>query len=173
MGGIGMSMTRLSAVAAQREQGGARRVKRKPGPGQEAETEPQGYLDLLVTAIPTEPLALYTFLISGIVATIDANESLRLTMRWWIYGVMIAFIALWLLISYRRRPKAERDRKLPFAEIAAAVAAFATWGLVMPESPLNAELKGDDQVVWTLIITAIGVALVGLITGSLKKPVTK
>lgn len=169
-----MSMTRLTAVAAQREQGGARRAKRKPSTKEEGEkTELQGYFDLLVTAIPTEPLALYTFLVAGIVATIDAKESLRLSMRWWIYGVMIGFIVFWLVASYWRRPKAERDRKLPVAELAAAVVAFATWGLVMPESPLNAELSGDDQVVWTLIITVAGTALLGLITGSLKKPVSK
>ncbi|MFL5898138.1 MAG: hypothetical protein ACJ76D_06690 [Solirubrobacterales bacterium] len=169
-----MSMTRLSAVPAQREHGGARRLKRGATSEQDAQTsERQGYLDLLVTAIPTEPLALYTFLIGGIVATIDKGESQRLTMRWVIYFVMIAFILVWLWMSYRRRPKAQRRRKLPFAEMAAAVVAFATWGLVTPESPLYAELSGDNRVVWTLIVTAAGVALLGVITGSLKKPVAK
>lgn len=169
-----MSITRLNAVAVQRERGGARRVMREAKtPEDTAKTESQGYLDLLITAIPTEPLALYTFLVAGIVATIDGEDDARLGMRWCIYGVTIAFIVLWLMVSYLRQPKAERKRKLPIAEILAASVAFAAWGLVMPESPLYAELSGDDRTIWTLIITAAGVALLGLITGSLKKPVTK
>jgi hypothetical protein len=166
-----MSLSRLSAVAAQRDTGPPKRAKRKPKSAQETEeTEEQGYLDLLVTAIPTEPLALYTFLIGGIVATIDAGEDQRLTMRWAIYAAMIAFIILWLCASYIRRPSSDKKRKLPFVETLSAVVAFGAWGLVMPESPLNAELHGDDRTVWTLVITVAGVALLGLLSGSLKKP---
>jgi len=166
-----MSLSTLSAVAAQRDSGTPQRAKRTPANGTEAEkTESQGYFDLLVSAIPTEPLALYTFLIAGIVATINGNDSLRLDLRWTIYAVMIAFIVLWLGASYIRRPKAEKKRRIPFVEMLSAVIAFAAWGLVMPESPLNAELSGDDQTIWTLIITVAGVALLGLLTGSLKKP---
>jgi uncharacterized membrane-anchored protein len=161
----------MSAVAAQRDSGPPRRLKRKPADEAEAKkTESQGYFDLLVSAIPTEPLALYTFLIAGIVATIDGHDSQRLGLRWAIYGAMIAFIVLWLCASYIRRPKTEKKRHLPFVETLSAVIAFAAWGLVMPESPLNAELSGDDQTIWTLIITVGGVALLGLLTGSLKKP---
>ena len=75
-------------------------------------TEAQGYLNTLVSAIPTEPLGLYTYLTAGIVGTI--------------------------------------------------VIAFSTWGLVTPESPLNAKIDGDDQVVWTLIITTVGAGLLAL-----------
>lgn len=165
-----MSLSTLSVMAAQRDSGPPRRPKRKPAGEVEAtQTEKQGYFDLLVSAIPTEPLALYTFLIAGIVATIESGESQRLGLRWAIYGTMIGFIALWLGTSYLRRPQAERKRRFPFVETLAAVIAFGAWGLVMPESPLNAELSGDDQTVWTLIITVAGVALLGLLTGSLKK----
>jgi quinol-cytochrome oxidoreductase complex cytochrome b subunit len=166
-----MSMSTLSAVAIQRDKGEPQRAKRKPKTDAEArETEAKGYFNLLVSAIPTEPLALYTFLIAGIVATIDSGENQRLTMRWIIYAAMILFIVLWLGASCVRRPKAERKRKFPFVEVLAAAVAFGAWGLVMPESPLNAELSGDDREVWTLIITVVGVALLGLLTGSLKKP---
>jgi hypothetical protein len=166
-----MSITSLTSVAAQRDSDVPRRAKRKPATAaQAAETEKRGYLDLLVAAIPTEPLALYTFLIAGIVATIDAGESQRLTLRWVIYGAMIAYIVLWLGIAYLRRPKAERKRRLPWLEIVAAVIAFAAWGLVTPGSPLDVELSGDDRLIATLIITVLGVAILGLLTGSLKKP---
>jgi hypothetical protein len=33
-----------------------------------------------------------------------------------------------------------------------------------------AELSGSDRTVWTFIIVAAGAALLGLLTGSLKKP---
>src|SRR6476469_5571536 len=109
-----MSMSTLSAVAIQRDKGEPQRAKRKPKTDAEArETEAKGYFNLLVSAIPTEPLALYTFLIAGIVATIDSGENQRLTMRWIIYAAMIFFIVLWLGASYIRRPKAERKRKFP------------------------------------------------------------
>ncbi|HWM54778.1 MAG TPA: hypothetical protein VNO20_05275 [Solirubrobacterales bacterium] len=158
-------------VAAQRDAGALQRAKKKPANQAETkETEKQGYLNLLVSAIPTEPLALYTFLVGGIVATIDSGETERLGLRWGLYAAMIAFIVLWLTSSYLRRPKTERKRRFPFAETLAAIVAFAAWGLVMPESPLNAELSGDDQTVLTLVITGAGVALLGLLTGSLSKP---
>ena len=108
-----MSMSTLSAVAIQRDKGKPQRVKGKPETEAETkETEASGYFDLLVSAIPTEPLALYTFLIAGIVATIDTGEDQRLTMRWIIYAAMVLFIVLWLAASYIRRPKADRKRIL-------------------------------------------------------------
>jgi len=166
-----MSLSRLSAVAVQREKGPPQRAKKKPKTAAETQsTEKQGYVDLLVAAIPTEPLALYTFVVGGIVATIDSGEGKRLALRWAIYGVTIVFIALWLALAYRRRTDAGRKRTFPFVEIVAAIVAFAAWGLVMPESPLNAELSGDDRVVATVLITGAGAAVLSLITGKLNKP---
>jgi hypothetical protein len=43
----------------------------------------------------------------------------------------------------------------------------------MPQSPLNAEISGDDRVVWTLIITVAGAGLLGLIGVPLKEKVKK
>jgi hypothetical protein len=166
-----MSLSRLSAVAVQRETTPPQRAKKKPKTAAETQaTETQGYVDLLVAAIPTEPLALYTFVVGGIVATIDSGESQRLGLRWGIYVVMLVFIVLWLAFAYRRRTGNDRKRRFPVAEIAAAVVAFAAWGLVMPESPLYAELSGDDRVVWTILITGAGAAVLSLITGKLKTP---
>lgn len=165
-----MSVSTLGTIAVQRDNGPPKRSKSKPKTAVESdETEDRGYFNLLVAAIPTEPLALYTFLTAGIVATIDPGEDERLLMRWVIYAAMIAFIIGWLGSTYSRGRAANKKRKFPLAETAAAVVAFAAWGLVMPESPLNAELTGDDRVVWTLVITAAGAAVLGLITGSLRK----
>lgn len=167
-----MSVRALNEVAAQRDQGGARRIEGRPVSSEEVrKTEKQGYLDLLVAAIPTEPLALYTFLIAGIVATLDPGSDQRLTMRWVIFGVTAVFIFVWMVGAYLRLP-GDQKRKLPWPEVTSAVIAFGAWGLVMPESPLAAELSGSDQTVWTFIIIAAGVAIVGLLTGSMKRPVS-
>jgi hypothetical protein len=169
-----MSLSRLSTVAVQRDSGPPRRAKRKPTTAKEAqETEQQNYFNLLVSAIPTEPLGLYTFVIGIIVATIDTGEDQRLGIRWAIYAAMIGFIVLWLGTSYMNRPKRDKKRHVPLVETLSAVIAFATWGLVMPESPLSAELSGDTRTIWTVIITAIGVAALSLLTNSMKKPAKK
>jgi hypothetical protein len=166
-----MSVRGLNDVAAQRDlKRGALRLEHQPQTPDEAkETERQGYSDLLVTAIPTEPLALYTFLVAGIATTIDAGSDQRLTMRWIIFAAAALFIAVWMIAAYLRQP-GKQKRRLPWAEVTTAVVAFGAWGLVMPESPLLAELSGSDQTVWTFIIVAAGAALLGLLTGSLKKP---
>jgi hypothetical protein len=168
-----MSVRGLNEVAVQRDLGGAQRVAEQPKTTDEShETKAQGYLDLLVTAIPTEPLALYTFVIAGIVATIGSEGDQRLLMRWIIFGVTAAFIAVWMVASYLRQAHSSEkpDRVLPLPEILTAVIAFGAWGLAMPESPLIAELSGTDKTVWTVIIIGAGAALVGLLTGTLKKP---
>ena len=89
-------------------------------------------------------------------------------MRWIIFGVTAAFIAIWMFAAHMR-DKSAQTRKLPVIEISCAVIAFAAWGLVMPESPLGAQLSATNRTVWTFIITAVGAAMVGLLTGSMKK----
>jgi hypothetical protein len=154
----------LTKIAVQRESGAPKTTKRKSAAG-EAATEERGYLSSLVAAIPTEPLALYTFLVATIVSTIEANGDQRLFMRWAIYAVTIVVIALWLGASFLRNrdKKKEKKRRFPWVETAAAVVAFAAWGLAMPESPLNAELSGDNRTIWTAIITAAGVVVLGML----------
>jgi hypothetical protein len=167
-----MSINRLCTIAVQRDKTAPRRAIKKPKNAEEVQqTQKQDFVDLLVSAIPTEPLALYTFMVGAIVGTIDPGDDEWLGVRWAIYGATIAFIVLWIFFSYRRRTSKSRKRKLPLAEIASAAVAFATWGLVMPESPLSAELSGDAWIVWTTLITGVGAAALLLLTGSLKKEV--
>jgi hypothetical protein len=166
-----MSLSTLRTIAVQRDQSAPQRAKTKPMSATEArETEERSYINVLVGAIPSEPLALYTFLVGSIVATIDEGESDRLGMRWAIYGCMMLFIVLWLGIAYYR-DRATGKRRFPWVETASASVAFAAWGLVMPGSPLSVELSGDDWVVWTGIITVLGVGLLGLLGVSLKQEV--
>jgi hypothetical protein len=166
-----MSLTALSTIAAQRDQAPPKRPKRNPQTADETDaTEANNYASALVAAIPTEPLALYTFLTAGIVATIGPDDDQLLELRWTIYGVGIGYIVLWLGVAYyRERPSSARKRKFPWVETVTAVVAFAAWGLVMPESPLNAELTDTGtRTVWTLIITAVGAAILALLGNPLK-----
>lgn len=165
-----MSLSTLTKIAIQRESGAPKATKKKLAPGEVA-TEGRSYLSSLAAAIPTEPLALYTFLVATIVSTIEAKGDQRLPMRWAIYAATIVVIALWLGVSFFRNRDQEKKkrRRFPWVETVAAVAAFAAWGLAMPESPLNAELSGDDRTIWTAIITAAGVVVVGM----LGKPLTE
>jgi hypothetical protein len=167
----------MNDVAAQRDRkDGPQRLAQQPKGKDEGEAEsvqPQGYTDLLIRAIPVEPLALYTFLVAGIVTTIKEDANQHLTMRWVIFGVSAGFIVAWMISTYLRRPAGERARKLPWAEVGSAVVAFCAWGLVMPESPLAGELSSQNQTIWTFIITAVGAGALGLLTGTLKKPSKK
>lgn len=161
-----MSVRALNKVAVERDEKAKDKEKKE-----KLEGEGKGYLDYLVAAIPTEPLALYTFMIAGIVSTIDGDDDPRLTMRWIIFGVTAGFMAAWIVVKYLRRPEEERERALPWPELFAAVFAFGAWALAMPESPLMTELSGDDKTVWTVVITGAGVAAVGLLTGSMTKEI--
>jgi uncharacterized membrane-anchored protein len=148
-----------------------KRVRRKSADKTSVPTEEeQKRTDLLIHAIPTEVLAPYTALVGGIVATIDPGENDQAFLRWTIYVVGLAAIALYLGVSYARQRAQDSKRKFPWAGTLAAIAAFAAWGLVMPGSPLSLEVSGDALTRWTLIITVGGAFLVGLMTQSLKQP---
>jgi len=111
-------------------------------------------------------LAPYTALIAGIVATIDPGEENRTFLRWSIYIAGLLAIIAYLGLSYSRQKGQSAKRKFPWAETGASLFAFGAWGLVMPDSPLSISLKGDDLVIWTLIITIGGAFVVGLISGT-------
>jgi len=169
-----MSLSTLGTIAVQRDKQAPRRSKRRPATaGEMNDTEQRGYANVLVAAIPTEPLALYTALVGTIVAGIEAGEDSMLDMRWAIYAAGIVFIVAWLGSVYLRRPAVERKRRFPLVETASATVAFAAWGLVMPGSPLSAEISGDDLTAWTAIITVAGVAILGLLGVPLKQKTAK
>jgi hypothetical protein len=166
-----MSMRSLTTIAAQRNHGPPQKAEPEPTGDADARKTVQGqFLDVLVAAIPTEPLALYTFLIGVVVGTIDLGESQRLGLRWAIYVGGLAFVAAWLLSGWLGQKRESPRAGFPAAELATASVAFAAWGLVMPQSPLSSELSGDNRVIWTAIITVVGVALLGLMSRWLQKP---
>jgi len=165
-----MSMRSLTTIAAQRDHGVPQKAAPEPDTKAAAkETVEGGFLDVLVAAIPTEPLALYTFLAGVVVGTIDIGESQRLGLRWGIYAGGLVLVAAWLLSGWLGSRRDSTQSTFPAAELSTASVAFAAWGLVMPQSPLAAELGGDNRVIWTAIITVVGVAVLGLLSRSLQK----
>ena len=132
--------------------------------------ETKTYADTLIHAIPTEVLALYTFVVTEIVGTISAGDDERLSLRWIVFAAGVAGTVAYLLISYVRARHTTRSRPFPGQELIAATVAFAAWGLVMPGSPLMSALSDDDSRIWSAIITAAAVALLGLLGGNLAKP---
>lgn len=167
-----MSMSTLTKIATQRESGRPQTTKREePRGGSKGQTDDRSYLSTLAAAIPTEPLALYTFVTATILSTIEPGSDQRLLMRWVIYAATIVVIVLWLAGSfYRNLEKKAKKRKFPWVETASAAVAFAAWGLAMPESPLNAELSSNNRTIWTAIIVAVAILLLGMFGKPMKEP---
>ena len=164
-----MSVRQLAVLGASRDQGTPNKPKRtavktdgSTAPAAAGESSTSA-LDALVTAIPTEPLALYTGLVAGILALFPADSNASgsyVPLRWGIFGVSAAVVCAWVVAGYLTSPG--RGRKFPLPEAFTATAAFAAWALATPGSPLRAGLTGDTDSVVTLCITFGGATLVYL-----------
>jgi hypothetical protein len=151
----------MSDVAVQREAG----TPQKPNAealtaeeGVQQATVPQSWGDMLVNAIPSEVLGVYTPLVGVIVGTIDSGEADRATLRWALYFAFLGIVIAWIGIGFfSRTAKAARKRRFPWVETISAALAFAAWGLVMPGSPLSIDTHGDDLTIATALISAAGV----------------
>jgi hypothetical protein len=142
---------------------------RQPAQAGDQPDQLQGTRDVLISAIPTEVLAPYTGLIAIIVSTIEGGDDKMLVLRWAIYAVGIVAIAAWIGSGYLHQSAAQKRRRFPVLETITAAVAFAAWGLVMPGSPLSADLSGSALTVWTAVITAGGGLLVTILAGPLTK----
>lgn len=174
-----MSVRSLVAISVDRDTAGgglsasgsvtSRRERRasRPRPASDVDRVADGYAAVLIAAIPTEVLAVYTFVVGVVVGTIDAGDPDHLLLRWILYGVGIGITLAWLAIGHRR---AAGRRRLPLLEMLTAGTAFAVWGLVMPGSPLSATLEGDSRAIWSAILTGAGVIALGLLGTPLQRP---
>ena len=125
----------------------------------------QQFVDVLVSAIPTEPLAAYTAIVGLTVGTVDiAHPHSYLTFRWFCFAAFLVFTLLAITVAYNRKangPTGPVDRRrFPWAEGGAALLAASAWGLIMPGSPLNVALTGT---VWTLTSASIAVGATALL----------
>jgi hypothetical protein len=166
-----MSIRSLTSIAVQRDQSRPHKAEADGAGAQAApKSVPQGYADVLVGAIPTEVLAVYTTVVGVIVGTIHGKDNERLTLRWILYGATAAIVVAWLTANYRRQ-RTGTKRRFPVAETLAAVTAFGAWGLVMPGSPLSASLDSDATAIWSAIIAGAGVLFLGMLGAPLKDQV--
>lgn len=155
-----------AAEAALTQPDGVARGQRAGAPPEQGGV-PQQFIDVLISAIPTEPLAAYTALVGVTVGTLNGPDARAyLPFRWGAYGAFLIVIlgAVWL--SYYRVSRgpvgvtfAANRREFPIAEALAALVAGAAWGLAMPGSPLNAQLTGTVRTFATAAII-IGAAAV-------------
>jgi hypothetical protein len=130
----------------------------------------QSFGNALVSAIPTEVLSIYTFVLTGIVGTTDLVGHEELLARWLLYVAGFIAIAVTLVVTYGRRRNRAKARRFPVAELLAAMIGFAAWGLVMPGSPLMAVLSQRHAQMWTAIIIGAGALFLFWTTGRLTVP---
>jgi hypothetical protein len=154
-----MSVRSLTALAVERDE----------------EQPPQtGFTDVLISAIPSEVLGLYTFVVTAIVGTITSDsDDKQLSLRWVVFGAGVLGTVVYLVVGYLQARGDDRRRRFPGHELIAAVVAFSAWGLVMPGSPLTASLSDDAARIWSAIITAGGVFGLFLLRGSLTSRATR
>jgi hypothetical protein len=142
---------------------------------------PQQFVDVLVTAIPTEPLAAYTALLALVVATLDGaplphDTRAYLPLRWWIYGAFLAVIVAAVWLGYYRATRGpsglrpSNRRRIPLPELASALIAGASWGLVMPGGPLNAQLSDAAGGVGRALATGCIVIGAGAVLSFVQAP---
>ena len=133
-------------------------------------TEQTKAVGALIDAIPTEVLAPYTAILAIIIANTSSPET-RAALRWWTYAASLGFIIVFVVVSYLR--SSAKKRKLPWAELAAALVAFGAWGLAMPGSPLTISLHASDFAIASAMISIGGAALLGLLAVPINAKSTK
>jgi hypothetical protein len=136
-----MSVRSLTTLAVERDRadpsgpvaGGGGRAAANANDG----TVAQGSTDVLISAIPTEPLAAYTALVGVAVGAVNAADPRAyLPFRWWCLAGFVVLTILAIYASYLRDLKApstgappppkETHLRFPLAEIiAASIAASA------------------------------------------------
>jgi hypothetical protein len=138
----------------------------------------------LTSAIPSEVLAPYTAAVGIIVANAKTADRL-VALRWWTFGVGLAFVAATLVAdSFRGKAAArtavqampdddsktsaqqslDNHRRLPLPELAASALAFIAWGLAMPGNPLEPMISASQRQLTTALITVGGGAMIALLS---------
>jgi hypothetical protein len=183
-----MSVRSLAALAVERDRAAAGQAARG-GAGEAAvagsrsrrDAAPQTFTDVVISAIPTEPLAAYTALVGIVIGAVGSGA--YLPFRWGAYGAFLAIVVAAVWLAYARAvrgalgvaPGDARRKSFPGVEVGSALLAGGAWGLAMPGSPLDAALSGTARTLTTasvLIGTAAVLSLLAapaLKTGTGKK----
>ena len=151
--------------------GGQAAVAADGAPGQ----IPQQFSDVLISAIPTEPLAAYTAILGVAASALSAAQPRAyLPFKWASFAAFVLITVLAVGVSYRRKvggpggvTNPASKRAFPWAEGVAALVAATAWGLAMPGSALNSQVTGT---VATLTAEAIVIGGATILTLTLGPP---
>lgn len=171
-----MSIGSLSTIGVARDQ---RKPTQKDAGKDlaEAPDEEAKLRDMLVSAIPTELIAPYTFLVTAIVGLIDPETHAHFpdqfqALRWILFGLLCVGTVYFVQHSYDKKKKSEKSRGFPTLEVATGLVAAVVWGLSLPESPLVPQLNGDSRTLVPLIILVVGTIVFGALANQLKDQAT-
>jgi hypothetical protein len=176
-----VSVRSLAALAVERDRaapgepaaGGAGAAAARGTDGQPStrDATPQSFTDVVVSAIPTEPLAAYTALVGVVIGAVGLGDSRSyLPFRWGAYGVFLAIVAAAVWLAYAREARGplaaagrRRRNSFPAVEVCSALLAGGAWGLVMPGSPLDSTLTGTARTLTTTSVLVGTAALLSLL----------
>lgn len=167
-----MSVRSLTALALERDRvaagepaGGGAGAAAVSGGGSRSRRDavPQSFTDVVISAIPTEPLAAYTALVGIVIGAVGRDDS-YLPFRWGAYGAFLAIVVAAVWLAYARAARGplggdHRRNSFPGVEVGSALLAGGAWGLAMPGSPLDAALSGTARTLTTASVL-IGTAAV-------------
>jgi hypothetical protein len=177
-----MSVSGLGTLAAARDAG----TPKKSQIGKAVEgTEDDGVAsvrDLLVTAVPTEIVGLFTAAMAVLVGGVEAPTVAEpdpddfAFYRWLLVVAVIVITALAVNQSTKRkqvarRPGSRAKRRVPVTEIATGCVAAAGWALSLPESPLTLLTENNTlQAFFPLLAAIVAVGVLYGLGQQLQKP---
>jgi hypothetical protein len=143
---------------------------------------------VLVSAVPTEVLAVYTATLgvaAGLATSDNPHAYLPFRFAWYAAWVVATPVVTGLL--YFRRAEAVREAKakanpgavllrvpwwkgIPRPETAVATIAAVAWFTAMPGSPWQIALSGGAFALTSMVATAVGAMLAGVIAPTLTTP---
>lgn len=130
--------------------------------------------DVVISAIPTEVLVLYTAVTSGALALMIRDQPTSyLPYRWTLFAFALALTPAAIYVAYRRKFGERKmhpigghllsgKHRVPYLEMAASTLAAAAWFLVVPGSPLLATLSVSAAEMTSVTIIVVTAAVLGL-----------
>jgi uncharacterized membrane protein YvlD (DUF360 family) len=74
----------------------------------------KGFTDVLISAIPSEVLGLYTFVVTAIVGTITSDsDDKQLSLRWIVFAAGVLGTVVYLVVGYLQARGDVRRRRSP------------------------------------------------------------
>jgi bacteriorhodopsin len=131
---------------------------------------------VLVSSIPSEVLAVYTAalgLATSLATASDPHAYLPFRFAWYAVGIIATPVLTWGL--YRRKAARSHGRTVGMAgflrpEVLAPAFAAAAWFTAMPGSPWQVVLSNGAFLLTSMVSTAAGALVVGLITPAMTSP---